>query len=167
MLRALRPDAEKVVALINGERVELQHCHAGVWEAKVTGTGVTDYRLEVTYLGTAYPADDPYRYLPTLGEVDLHLIGEGRHEELAGLFGAWAPGAVTNADLSFSSRLKAAGAVRRLEDLALVDLAVGVLVAAQTIPPVEARHRLDRAAARAGVSIVDVARLLVDVGTGH
>jgi 1,4-alpha-glucan branching enzyme len=24
--------------------------------------------------------DDPYRHLPTLGEVDLHLIGEGRHE---------------------------------------------------------------------------------------
>jgi GAF domain-containing protein len=92
---------------------------------------------------------------------------EGRHEELAGLFGAWAPGAVTNADLSFSSRLRAAGAVHRLEELALVDLAVGVLVAAQTIPPVEARHRLDQAAARAGVSVVDVARLLVDDGTGH
>ena len=26
--------------------------------------------------------DDPYRHLPTLGEMDLHLIGEGRHEEL-------------------------------------------------------------------------------------
>ncbi len=89
---------------------------------------------------------------------------KGRHEELAGLFGAWAPGAVTNADLSFSSRLRATGAVQRLEDLALVDLAVGVLVAAQTIPPSEARHRLDRAAARAGVSVVDVARLLVDAG---
>ncbi len=27
-------------------------------------------------------ADDPYRFLPTLGELDLHLIGEGRHEQL-------------------------------------------------------------------------------------
>ena len=26
--------------------------------------------------------DDPYRHLPTLGEFDLYLIGEGRHEEL-------------------------------------------------------------------------------------
>ena len=26
--------------------------------------------------------DDPYRCLPTLGEIDLHLIGEGRHEQL-------------------------------------------------------------------------------------
>ena len=31
---------------------------------------------------TAGPSsvDDPYRFLPTLGEIDLHLIGEGRHE---------------------------------------------------------------------------------------
>jgi 1,4-alpha-glucan branching enzyme len=26
--------------------------------------------------------DDPYRCLPTLGELDLHLIGEGRHQKL-------------------------------------------------------------------------------------
>jgi 1,4-alpha-glucan branching enzyme len=32
--------------------------------------------------------DDPYRHLPTLGEVDLHLIGEGRHEELWRVLGA-------------------------------------------------------------------------------
>ena len=42
----------------------------------------TDYRLEVTYQERAYRVDDPYRWLPTLGEVDLHLIGEGRHENL-------------------------------------------------------------------------------------
>ena len=34
------------------------------------------------------PADDPYRFLPTLGEVDLHLIGEGRHEQLWEVLGA-------------------------------------------------------------------------------
>ena len=32
--------------------------------------------------------DDPYRYLPTLGEFDLYLIGEGRHEELWRVLGA-------------------------------------------------------------------------------
>ncbi len=32
--------------------------------------------------------DDPYRHLPTLGEMDLHLIGEGRHEELWRALGA-------------------------------------------------------------------------------
>src|SRR5208283_5302289 len=27
-------------------------------------------------------SDDPYRYWPTLGPVDLHLLAEGRHEGL-------------------------------------------------------------------------------------
>jgi 1,4-alpha-glucan branching enzyme len=88
VLRALRPDAEQVVAHIAGKTVELHHCHAGVWEATVEGTSVTDYRLEVTYNGTPYPTDDPYRYLPTLGEIDQHLISEGRHEELWTVLGA-------------------------------------------------------------------------------
>ncbi|NUT45896.1 MAG: 1,4-alpha-glucan branching protein GlgB, partial [Saccharothrix sp.] len=32
--------------------------------------------------------DDPYRWLPTVGELDLHLIGEGRHERLWDVLGA-------------------------------------------------------------------------------
>ena len=32
--------------------------------------------------------DDPYRWLPTLGDMDLHLIGEGRHEKLWEVLGA-------------------------------------------------------------------------------
>ncbi|MCW2726166.1 MAG: glycogen branching enzyme [Frankiales bacterium] len=88
VVRALRPGAEKVVAVIGHERVELHHRHAGVWEVELPGGQVTDYRLDVTYHGATYPADDPYRYLPTLGQVDLHLIGEGRHEELWKVLGA-------------------------------------------------------------------------------
>ena len=33
-------------------------------------------------------SDDPYRHLPTLGEIDLHLIAEGRHEALWTVLGA-------------------------------------------------------------------------------
>ena len=44
---------------------------------------VRDYRLEVGYVnGDPQLQDDPYRHLPTLGELDLYLIGEGRHEQL-------------------------------------------------------------------------------------
>jgi 1,4-alpha-glucan branching enzyme len=32
--------------------------------------------------------DDPYRHLPSLGEMDLHLIAEGRHEKLWRVLGA-------------------------------------------------------------------------------
>ena len=87
VVRALRPGAEQIVALFADERIPLQRRAFGVWEARVDGP-VRDYRLEVTYDGTTYPADDPYRYLPTLGQVDLHLIGEGRHEELWKVLGA-------------------------------------------------------------------------------
>jgi 1,4-alpha-glucan branching enzyme len=88
VVRALRPGADAVVAHIDGTDVELAHLHLGVWEAAVPGGQVTNYRLSVTYQGQTYPADDPYRYLPTLGAVDLHLIGEGRHEELWQVLGA-------------------------------------------------------------------------------
>ena len=37
---------------------------------------------------TSDTVDDPYRRLPTLGEIDLHLIGEGRHERLWDALGA-------------------------------------------------------------------------------
>jgi GAF domain-containing protein len=89
----------------------------------------------------------------------------GRHEELAELFGAWAPGAVTNADLAFSTRLDGARAVSRLEDLAVIDLAVGMLVAANAVSPVDARELLEQAAVRADVTLVEVAHLLVTSGT--
>ena len=38
--------------------------------------------------GNTFTLRDPYRFLPTLGELDLHLVGEGRHEELYAKLGA-------------------------------------------------------------------------------
>ncbi|MDP3711937.1 MAG: 1,4-alpha-glucan branching protein GlgB [Mycobacteriales bacterium] len=88
VVRALRPQAESVAVLLGEQRTAMTPVHAGIWEARLDLAEVTDYRLEVTYHGTAYPADDPYRFLPTLGEVDLHLIGEGRHEQLWTVLGS-------------------------------------------------------------------------------
>jgi 1,4-alpha-glucan branching enzyme len=42
----------------------------------------------VTYAGQEYVVDDPYRFLPSVGELDLHLFNEGRHEELWRALGA-------------------------------------------------------------------------------
>ncbi len=108
-IRAFRPHAETVAAVIDGKSYPLTRVHdAGIFAGVVPGTDVPDYRLEVTYGGETHIHDDPYRFLPTLGEVDLHLIGEGRHEELwkvlgshvrnygtiTGVsFGVWAPNA--------------------------------------------------------------------------
>ncbi|GAA4345605.1 1,4-alpha-glucan branching protein GlgB [Angustibacter luteus] len=93
-LRALRPHAREVVAVLaDGSRWPLTHEYDGVFVGVLPGEDVTDYRLDVSYDGadgslTTFPTDDPYRFLPTLGEVDLHLIGEGRHEQLWTVLGA-------------------------------------------------------------------------------
>ena len=48
-----------------------------------------DYRLRVTWEnGESVEKADGYRFMPTLGEGDLHLIGEGRHERLWEALGA-------------------------------------------------------------------------------
>src|SRR5215469_9858375 len=89
-IRALRPLAEAVTLVLpDGRRVPMRHVHEGVFSAVVPGTSVPDYRLAVAYKGMPETiSDDPYRHLPTLGEVDLHLIAEGRHEELWTVLGA-------------------------------------------------------------------------------
>ena len=87
-IRTLRPMAERVTVLVGDRRHDLAHEHEGIYVGTVPGPDVPDYRLEVTYGGSAVIVDDPYRFLPTLGEVDLHLIGEGRHEQLWEVLGA-------------------------------------------------------------------------------
>ncbi|HEX6527462.1 MAG TPA: 1,4-alpha-glucan branching protein GlgB [Streptosporangiaceae bacterium] len=96
-IRALRPMAKSVdVVLADGRRVEMEHVHEGVFSVTVplkTGPGteeaVPGYQFAVTYPGGDETLQgDPYRYLPTLGEFDLHLIAEGRHEELWRVLGA-------------------------------------------------------------------------------
>jgi GAF domain-containing protein len=85
----------------------------------------------------------------------------GRHQELADALGSRAVEAVSNADLSFSTRLEAARAPQQLKDRVDVDTAIG-LIAAQTGASIDAAQRLlDQAAARAGVHAALVARILV------
>ena len=89
-IRALRPLAEAVALVLpDGSRVPMHHVHEGVFSVTIPGTSVPDYRVAVTYPGLPESVtDDPYRHLPTLGEIDLHLIAEGRHEALWTVLGA-------------------------------------------------------------------------------
>lgn len=87
---------------------------------------------------------------------------EGHVEGLAHLFGAWAPGAVANADLSFETRLEAVKSPERLKGQAYVDQAIGMLVSARGLDPDAAERQLQQAAARAGVAVFVLARALVD-----
>jgi 1,4-alpha-glucan branching enzyme len=92
VVRVYRPEAEEVRVLVEGrDPVELEQRHpAGVFEGVVEDVTLPlRYRLEVSYPGGAtYELDDPYAFLPTLGELDLHLAREGRHEELYEKLGA-------------------------------------------------------------------------------
>ncbi len=87
-VRSLRPEAEAVTVVTGAGRYPLVHERGGVFAGVLPVEQVPDYRLDVVYAGRTIPADDPYRYLPTLGEVDLHLIAEGRHERLWQVLGA-------------------------------------------------------------------------------
>ena len=87
-VRVLKPLATSVVVRYGEKRAELRHEHNGIWVGSLPVATVPDYRLEVTYDGHTMLVDDPYRFLPTLGEIDLHLINEGRHEQLWNVLGA-------------------------------------------------------------------------------
>ncbi|MGI8417457.1 MAG: 1,4-alpha-glucan branching enzyme, partial [Nakamurella sp.] len=88
VVRTLRHHAQSVTLLTDGTELPLEHLHGGIFSATVPGA-LGDYRLRVVYGPDAvYEVDDPYRWLPTLGEMDLHLIGEGRHEQLWDVLGA-------------------------------------------------------------------------------
>src|SRR6476661_8349875 len=88
-VRVLKPLAQSVTVLVGDQRTQLDHLEHGVWSGELGVTEVPDYRVEVVYGdGVPHVVDDAYRYLPTLGEMDLHLINEGRHEQLWDVLGS-------------------------------------------------------------------------------
>ncbi len=96
VIRAYQPEA-KAMRLLAGPRgrekqTEMTKVHpGGVFEAPIS-KGVKRYQLEADYNqagGVAtYRFDDAYRSWPTLGDLDLHLFGEGRHRRLWEVLGA-------------------------------------------------------------------------------
>ncbi len=89
LIRAYRPDAESVRVLPMDVELE-QPNDDGVFEGTIPGAKLPlDYELEVRYPGgDTYVLRDPYSFLPTLGELDIHLAAEGRHEQLYERLGA-------------------------------------------------------------------------------
>ncbi|QYI97465.1 1,4-alpha-glucan branching protein GlgB [Curtobacterium flaccumfaciens pv. flaccumfaciens] len=87
-VRLVRPD---------GDDIELTHEGDGLW-AGATPETLGRYRVESEYDydestdedDATWTTDDAYRFAPTLGELDLHLFGEGRDEQLWHHLGAHA-----------------------------------------------------------------------------
>ena len=106
-----------------------------------------------------------------VGSINLYAASTdafvGHHQAIARIFDAWAPGAVTNADLSFSTRAIAEQAPRKLQQDLDVQVAVGILAAARGIGWGEALDELQDAARRAGVSEADLAASVIEIDRHH
>ncbi len=94
VVRAFRPGAASVRVRPDGRgSLRLRRIHqAGLYEGVVVAAEPPlAYTLEVAYPdGASWSGRDPYSFLPTLGPLDLHLAGEGRHERLHERLGAHA-----------------------------------------------------------------------------
>ncbi|MDX3713878.1 1,4-alpha-glucan branching enzyme [Streptomyces europaeiscabiei] len=89
VFRAFRPYALGVGVVVESLRAELHDDGGGFFSALLPLREVPEtYRLLVSYEGTEQETEDAYRFLPAIGELDLYLIGEGRHEELWRALGA-------------------------------------------------------------------------------
>ncbi|MBI5165504.1 MAG: 1,4-alpha-glucan branching protein GlgB [Magnetospirillum sp.] len=109
VIRAFLPQAKRVWATGPAGEVELQRIHGeGLFAARVDDALAGDYRLRMegdTWVATA---EDPYRFPAVLGDLDVHLLSEGKHlrtfekmgahcltiDGVAGVhFAVWAPNA--------------------------------------------------------------------------
>ena len=85
IVRTFQPGAARVEALVGGQVVPLAALDPpGLFAGPVAGP----YRLRVAWPGGVQETEDPYSFDLLLGELDLHLMAEGRHFELATAFGS-------------------------------------------------------------------------------
>ena len=92
IVRAYHPDAERVqIVLSDGEVRELDEMDgAGIFAGFIPGAAFPlPYRLRFHFAsGATWERDDPYRFLPAIGDMDLHLFNEGTHRQLWKVLGA-------------------------------------------------------------------------------
>src|SRR6185503_19144852 len=90
VVRAFHPDAQRVELLLNGDTLPLATLGDGVFAVFLAGaTFPLRYHLRFHFAdGATWEHADPYRFLPTIGEVDLHLFNEGTHRRIWDRMGA-------------------------------------------------------------------------------
>jgi 1,4-alpha-glucan branching enzyme len=111
VVRVFRPNAKKISVLFEGKEISLVPFQdSGLFEAYLPKSGHQGpYQVRVEYASDkVFTYWDPYAFWPTLGDVDLYLLGEGNHDRLheklgthfknwQGVdgfsFAVWAPGA--------------------------------------------------------------------------
>ncbi|MCR9125590.1 MAG: 1,4-alpha-glucan branching protein GlgB [Rhodobacteraceae bacterium] len=84
---AFDPGAARMTACQGARRHPLTPLGDGLFRGPVPGEG--PYDLEgADDTGRTWRFDDPYRFGPLMGELDEHLLGEGRHRHLWRVLGA-------------------------------------------------------------------------------
>jgi 1,4-alpha-glucan branching enzyme len=94
VVRALVPDVMRAIVVVaDGRTIEMARVATGLsdlWIVVIPNeTMPFAYHLRFIYGdGAIWERGDPYRFLPTVGEVDLHLFNEGTHRRLWTKLGA-------------------------------------------------------------------------------
>jgi 1,4-alpha-glucan branching enzyme len=87
-LVAMAPGAESLTAIFARKTVPLTRLAGAVFAGQVP-VSKHPYQLRASYDGGSdWTYDDPYRFGPVLGDLDLHLLGEGTHRKLWQALGA-------------------------------------------------------------------------------
>ncbi len=91
VVRAFHPQATGCECVLEtGERLALHPEGGGLFSAFLPGAEPTlRYYLSFKFaVGAVWEHADPYRFGPTIGPLDLHLLGEGNHHRLWEVLGA-------------------------------------------------------------------------------
>ena len=91
ILRFFHPDAISAEVLIGEETIPTQRLESqGIFWLWMPGRSLPmEYKVRFHFHGSAtWTVDSPYRFMPTLGDQDLHYLGEGKHYNLYDKMGA-------------------------------------------------------------------------------
>ncbi|WP_110690531.1 1,4-alpha-glucan branching protein GlgB [Salinicola endophyticus] len=89
-VRAYLPGAESVTLVCSDSDHSLGACREGPIEGLFVGelAAPSDYRLRIRWPDGEQVTADPYAFPLLLGDIDLHLLGEGNHRRLGECLGA-------------------------------------------------------------------------------
>ena len=145
-------------AMATGQQIRTDDLHEEQWRLLAEATATTGVRSTLSF-----PIWEGGR---VVGGVNLYGASAhafvGSEEALGALVGSSTREAVSNADLSFSTRVEARKTAERLEDRATISDAVDVLAERNNEDADTARRRFVAAAARAGLSPTRLALLILD-----
>jgi GAF domain-containing protein len=143
-------------AVLTGRTVRTDNIQEEQWRLLAEATAATGVRSTLSF-----PMWEEGRIV---GGVNLYGASArafvGSEDALGALFGSSAREAVSNADLAFTSRLEAMKTGELLQDRATISRAVDVIAERSNEDTDTARARLESAAVRAGLSDIEVARLI-------